>query len=115
MVIGLEFFKGVVHSVFCDINLIPMSLVLCKVRAGYDLGHGDPRRNHLKILYGWSKIIWNEKQQLDTLITTIHIYSEDIRMEFGTSKWGIFIMQKRKLVVHTKGIEFPSSKEVKET
>ena len=52
MVIGLEFFKGVVHSVFCDINLIPMSLVLCKVRAGYDLGHGDPRRNHLKILYG---------------------------------------------------------------
>ena len=62
----------------------------------------------LKIL-----IIRNEKQQLDTMISTIHSYSEDIKMEFSTSKGGILIMQKRKFV-HTEGFEFPSSEEIKE-
>ena len=48
LVIGVEFFKGtgLFHLLFV-INLIPMSRVLCKVRAGYDLGHGGSRINHL--------------------------------------------------------------------
>ena len=38
------------------------------------------------------------EKQLETLINTLHIYGEEMRMEFGISKCGILIMQKGKLV-----------------
>ena len=64
----------------------PMSLVLREVKAGYQLGDLRGKVNPLifmddQILYGQ-----NEKQ-VDTLINTVQIFSED-RMEFGISKCG---------------------------
>ena len=38
------------------------------------------------------------EKQLDTLINTLHIFGEEIRMEFGISKCPILIMEKGKLV-----------------
>ena len=65
----------------------PMSLVLREVKARYQLGDLRGKVNPLifmddQILYGQ-----NEKQ-VDTLINTVQIFSEDIRMEFGISKCG---------------------------
>ena len=35
---------------------------------------------------------------MDTLVRTIHVFSTDIKMEFGMKKRGIFSMERTKVV-----------------
>ena len=104
-------FQGDILSPFLFVlSLTPMSLVLHKVKA--DLRKGSRRINHLSHMDDL-KSFGKTEIQLDSLINMVHIYSEDISMEFGLRKCGILIMQRGKLV-HTVGMEFPSSEKIKE-
>ena len=47
------------------------------------------------------------------MINTLHIYGEEMRMEFGISKCGILIMQKRKIGI-PRALNIPSSEIIKE-
>ena len=53
----------------------------------------------------------NEKE-LETLIRTIRIYSQDIGMEFGIEKWAMLIMRSRKRQ-KMEGIELPNWKRIR--
>ena len=54
-------------------------------------------KNHFLFIVDLNLFERTEKQ-LDTVINKLHIYDEEMRMEFGISKCGILIMQKGKLV-----------------
>ena len=59
------------------------------------------------------KLFGKTERHLETLLNTVEIFSQDIRMEFGISKYGILILKRGKLV-HLDGIEVPSGERMKE-
>ena len=52
------------------------------------------------------KLFGKSKGQIDSLVQTVHIFSEDINMKFGIRSCGVEIMQKRK-VIRTYSIRLP--------
>ena len=65
--------------------MLPLTLVLKKMRAGYRLA------KDMK-LYGASK------DQLDSLIQVVRIFSQDIKMSFGLEKRAILEMRRGRQV-----------------
>jgi hypothetical protein len=50
------------------------------------------------------KLFGKNKEQIDSLVETVHIVSKDIGMEFGIKKCGMLVMKKGK-IVECNGIE----------
>ena len=94
------------------ISLIPMSHILRKVKAGYELGKGEITINHLLFMDDLKLFGKNEKE-IETLMNTVRIFSNDIRMEFGISKCGVLMIKRGKLS-KCKGIEIPTGEVIKE-
>ena len=69
------------------VALIPLTLIFRDVKAGYDLGE-KVMINHLLFMDDLKLYGKNEKQ-IDTLVNTVQVLSNDIRMEFGISKCAI--------------------------
>ena len=63
-------------------------------------------RNHLIYMDDIKLYAKNEKE-LETLIHTVRIYSQDIGMEFGIEKCGLLVMKSGKRHL-TKGMELPN-------
>ena len=51
------------------------------------------------------------KNQIDSLVQTVHIYSEDIGMQFGIKKSGVLIMERVK-IIRTDGIRLPDGQDM---
>ena len=49
---------------------------------------------------------------MDSLVHTVHVFSQDIGMEFGIEKRSMLVMEKEK-IVKSVGIEIPDGKVVK--
>ena len=49
---------------------------------------------------------------LDSLVQTVHVFSEDIRVKFGIGECAMLVMEKRK-IVKPVGIELPDGKIIK--
>ena len=92
--------------------VIPLSFMLRKVKAGYDLGRNKGRVNHLLFMDDL-KLYGKNERQLDTLVNSVRIPSEDIQMQFGINKCAILIMKRGKYV-HSEGIKLPDDKKIKE-
>ena len=58
------------------------------------------------------KLFAKNKNQIDSLVNTVKIFSEDIKMEFGLPKYGVLIMKWGK-VVKSEGISMPNGNMVK--
>ena len=56
---------------FVPSSLIPMSLVLHKVKAGYDLHKGSPKINHLSYMHDDLKLFGKTEKQFDSIIIMI--------------------------------------------
>ena len=91
--------------------LIPLSLVLRKVKAGYDLGKNKGIVNHLLFMDDLKLYGKNEKQ-IDTLLNTVRIFSKDIGMEFGINKCAT-VNIKRGRKVTSEGIQLPNGDLIK--
>ena len=83
--------------------LIPLSMVIRRVKAGYDLASRTGFLNHLLFMVDLELYRKNEKQ-VDNLIYTVRVFSSDIAMEFGISKCAVLVM-KRGNVVKCEGLE----------
>ena len=94
------------------LSVIPLSLVLRKVKAGYDLGKNQGVINHLLFMDDL-KLYGKTENQLDTLVNTVRIFSSDICMEFGIEKCGMLIMKRGKFV-KSEGIKLPNDEKIKE-
>ena len=92
--------------------LIPLSMVLEKVKAGYELGNNKGTVNHLLFMDDLKLYGKNEKQ-LDLLVNTVRIFSEDIKMEFGISKCAMLSMKRGKYN-ESHGIVLPGGDKIEE-
>ena len=87
------------------LGIIPLTLVR-QTKAWYELKKGGKKINHLLFMDDLKLFAKNE-DQMDSLVNTVRIFSEDIKMEFGLSKCGVLIMKRGK-VVKSEGIRMPN-------
>ena len=59
------------------------------------------------------KLFGKTESQLDTLLNTVHIFSQYIKMEFGISKCGILLTKRGKLA-KIDGITIPTGEKIEE-
>ena len=91
--------------------LIPLSLILRKVKAGYEFSESKKKINHLLFMDDL-KLYSQSEKGLDSLVQTVRVFSEDIGMEFGIEKCAMLVMEKGKFV-KSVGIELPDGKVIK--
>ena len=75
------------------IAMMPLNLILRKCRAGYKLSKSQEKINHLMYMDDIKLFAKNEKE-VETLIHTVRIYSQDIGMEFGIEKCAMLVMKR---------------------
>ena len=101
---GEGFFQGDILS--------PLLFVLWRAQAGYEWGNTGLKLNHLLFIDDL-KFFAKSKNQIDSLVQTVHIFSEDIGMQFGIKKCGVLIMERGK-VIRTDGIRLPDGQHMKD-
>ena len=95
------------------IGLIPLSQILRKVNAGYQLWKGQHKKiNHLLFMNDL-KLYGNSEKEAERLTNTIRIFSKDIAVEFGISKCSHVTMKAGKLV-SVGGMELSSGELIPE-
>ena len=67
------------------IAMMPLNHILRKCTARYKLSKSQEKINHLMYMEDIKLFVKNEKE-LETLIQTVRIYYQDVRMEFGIEK-----------------------------
>ena len=93
------------------LRMIPLAWLLKRAKAGYELGNKGFKLNHL-LLMDDLKLFAKNKNQIDSLVQTVYIFSEDIGMQFGIKKCGVLIMERRR-VIRTDGIRVPDGQDMK--
>ena len=67
------------------LSMVPLSFILSKINASYEWGNKEYKLNHL-LFVDDLKLFSKSEEQIDTLVTTVHVFSTDIEMEFGMKK-----------------------------
>ena len=93
------------------IAMMPLNHKLKKCTAGYKLNRSQEKVNHQMYMDDIKLFAKNEKE-LETLIQTIRIYSQDIGMEFGIEKCALLVMKSGKRHL-TDGIELPNQDKIR--
>ena len=95
------------------LSIVPLSLILRKENATYEWGKNEYKLNHLLFMDGL-KLFSNSKEQMDTLVRTVHVFSTVFGMGFGVEKCGVLTMERGKVVRCEEGIKLPNSEVMKE-
>ena len=77
--------------------LIPLSLILRKAEAAYEFSENKEKIKNL-IFMDDLKLYSQGEKRLDSLVQTVRVFSEDIRMAFPIEKCPMLVMQKGKVV-----------------
>ena len=93
------------------LTLIPLGLILRKAKAAYEFPESKEKIDHLLFIDDL-KLYSRSETGLDSLVQTVHVFSEDIGMEFGIEKCAILVMEKGK-IVKSFGVESPDGKVIK--
>ena len=91
--------------------LILLSLILRKAKAAYEFSESKEKINHLLFMDDL-KLYSRSEKELDSLLQTVRVFSENIGMEFGIEKCAMLVMEKGK-IVKSVGIELPDGKVIK--
>ena len=91
--------------------MMPQNHILRKSTTGYKLSRSQEKINHLMYMDDIKLFEKNEKE-LETLIHTVRIYSQDIGMEFNIEKCALLVMKSGKRHL-TDGIELPNQDKIK--
>ena len=89
-----------------------MTMILRKTGKGYQLGEQGIVINHLMFMDD-IKIYGKNTKQLDSLVQTIRIITEDMRMEFGINKCAVVNLNRGK-ITQTEGIKLPNNKTIQD-
>ena len=93
------------------LTLIPLSLILRKVKAAYEFSESKEKVNYILFMDDL-KLYSRSKKGVDSLVQTVRLFSEDIGMEFGIEKCAMLVMEKGE-IVKSFGIELPDGKVIK--
>ena len=91
--------------------MILLSLLLRKVKASYEWGRKEFKLNH-PLFMDDLKLFGKSDDQVDSLVQTLFIFSEDIGLEFGLNKCGVVILKKGKLVKFD-GVHLPNQEKMR--
>ena len=91
--------------------MITLTLVLRQTKASYKLKNGGKKINHLLSMDDLKLFAKNE-DLIESLVNTVRIFSEDIKVEFRLPKCGALIMERGK-AVKSEGINIPDGKMMK--
>ena len=91
--------------------MMPPNHILRKYTAGYKLSKSQEKIYHLMYMDD-IKLFAKNKRELETLIQTVRIYSQDIGMEFGKEKCAMLVMKSGKRHM-TEGIELPNQEKIR--
>jgi len=94
------------------IAIIPLTRMLRQYNTGYQLGDGHSKINHLLFLDDL-KLYGRNDREIESLVHTVRIFSEDIGMQFGIEKCATIKLQRGK-VKHTEGIVLPNAQVIRE-
>ena len=86
--------------------MLPLALVLRKMSAGYILAKDMKAVNHLLFMDNL-KLYGASKDQLDSLVQVVRIFSQYINMSFGLDKCAVLEMR-------SSGIELPDDQHIRE-
>ena len=75
--------------------MVPLSLILRKVKFPNEFGKKKARPNHLLFMDDL-KLFAKLHNQIDSLVNTVYTFSEDTGLEFGIKKWGILVLKRGK-------------------
>ena len=92
--------------------MLPLTLVLRKMRAGYRLAKDATPINHLLFMDDL-KLYGANKDQLDSLIQIVRIFSQDIKMSFGLEKCAVLEIRRGRQV-DSSGIDLPDDQHIGE-
>ena len=92
--------------------MLPLTLVLRKMRAGYRLEKNVTPINHLLFMDDL-KLYGANKDQLDSLIQVVRIFSQDIKMSFGLEKCDVLEIRRGRQV-DSSGIDLPDDQHIGE-
>ena len=92
--------------------IVPLTWLLRRAKAGYEWSNKGFRLNHL-LLMDDLKLFAESKNQIDSLVQTVDIFSEDIGMQFGIKKCELLIMERGK-VIRTDSIRLPDGQHMKD-
>ena len=105
-------FQGdALSSLLFIIATMPLNHILRKCTAGYKLSRLQEKINHLMYIDDIKLFAKNEKE-LETLIHTVRIYSQDIGMEFGIGKCAMLVIKSGKHHM-TDGMELPNQDKIR--
>ena len=79
------FQRDSLSPILFTLALVSLTLILRKMKAGYNLGEGKGNINHLLYMDDL-KLYGKNQYQIDRLVPTVRIFSTDICMDFGISK-----------------------------
>ena len=92
--------------------LISLSLILRKAKAACEFSGSKEKINHVFFFMDDLKLYSRNEKELNSLVQTIHILSEDIGMEFGIEKCAMLVGEKEK-IVKSVGIDLPAGKVIR--
>ena len=78
-------------------TMIPLTLMLRKTNIFYEVRKKGERINDSLVMDDL-KLFAKNVDQLDSLVNTVRIFSENIKIEFGLAKCGVLIMKRGKAV-----------------
>ena len=91
--------------------MMPLSMILRKVSAGYVMKKDGCKINHLLFMDDLKLFAKNEAE-IDSLVQTVRIFSDDIGMQFGLEKCASMTMKRGKRV-HSDGIALPDGAQLR--
>ena len=74
--------------------MIPLTHVLCKVKARFTLEGGE-KINHF-LFMGDLKLYRKSENEMKGLVSTVEVFSQDIGMKFGIKRCGVIIVNRGK-------------------
>ena len=85
--------------------MIPLTMLLREAKSKYKLEKDGPHINHLLFMDDL-KLYASKRDQLDSLVATVHLFSNDIGMQFGIDKCAVLEMH-RGTMAQSEGITLP--------
>ena len=105
-------FQGDSLSALSVLCMVPLTWLLRRAKAGYEWVNKGFKFNHVLFMDDL-KLFAKGKNQIDSLVQTVHIFSEEIGMQFGIKKFGVLIMERGK-VIRADGIRLPDGQHMKD-
>ena len=93
------------------IILIPLTHILRKASPGYEFASSKEKIDHLLFMDDL-KLYSKTEKTLDSLIQTVRIFSNDIKMEFGIEKCAKLVLKRGK-VIKSEGIKFSDNRKMR--